>query len=300
VDAEGRVLGQKSCPQLCLLQPSIDWSRGVLTLRAPGAHGSIDVALDGDESGDLAPDGSAAVTARVRGTARAGAVHSPARVHEWLSQWLGRAVTLVRQRPPTRVRADTEGRVLGAPSLDAAVRELSASCAGDADGAPAVPADGPSGFANTGQFLVVSRASVAHVSSLVGGSAAVDASRFRANVVLAGGADALPPHAEDAADALVIAPGTQRAQVLRAHQLCNRCTMVNIDQASGASDAHGEPLLTLSAYRRDAGRVLFGALMSHVPAESAALRLVAVGDEVLLRRRAAAAADAGAGVAPRP
>jgi len=47
---------------------------------------------------------------------------------------------------------------------------------------------------------------------------------------------------------------------------CNRCKMICIDQKTGTIGK--EPLLTLSKFRREKGKILFGIHLSHIRNES--------------------------------
>ena len=127
--------------------------------------------------------------------------------------------------------------------------------------------------------------------------------RFRPNVVVSG--DALPPYDEESpawtsleiGDA-VADGGTTKAR-LRAVRPCERCSMVGVEQATGARTA--EPMLSLSRFRsgsRAAGPggghqgVTFGVLFDVDAGEGAGYGVLSVGDVVRAVGCAAAATAA--------
>ncbi|MCU0962834.1 MAG: MOSC domain-containing protein [Pirellulaceae bacterium] len=78
---------------------------------------------------------------------------------------------------------------------------------------------------------------------------AVPMSRFRPNVTIGGSA----PWEEDRWQSVRI--GAVEFEITHP---CARCVVTTIDQQTGESNADGEPLKTLAAFRRQAGKVLFG------------------------------------------
>ena len=97
-------------------------------------------------------------------------------------------------------------------------------------------------FADGYPLLVIGRASLDHLNGRLAakGAAAVPMNRFRPNLVL----DGLEPHDEDHCASIAI-----DGVVLEPVKPCTRCEVTTVDQASGRKGA--EPLVTLSAYRRD-------------------------------------------------
>ncbi|MCX4245316.1 MOSC domain-containing protein [Paraliomyxa miuraensis] len=95
---------------------------------------------------------------------------------------------------------------------------------------------------------------------------ALPVTRFRPNLVVEGA----PPHAEDAWATVRIG-----AIGLRGVGRCSRCVMTTLDPLSG--DKGVEPLRTLAEYRREHGKVWFGAYF--VADDHGWLR---VGDEVVV------------------
>ncbi|CAM6125359.1 unnamed protein product [Calypogeia fissa] len=135
------------------------------------------------------------------------------------------------------------------------------------------PAEVERSFANEGQFLLVSQASVEDLNRRLSSSSRskadvqkqtlirgqlrnqVDALRFRPNLVVSGSI----PYDEDNWQSVRI--GDHQFQVIRG---CNRCNMINIDQMTGKLPTSGEPLVTLASYRRVKGQIYFGILIEQV------------------------------------
>jgi uncharacterized protein YcbX len=130
----------------------------------------------------------------------------------------------------------------------------------------------PYKFADAFALLVCSEASLADLNARLGkrGAGSVGIERFRPNIVLGD----IEAHEEDYADEIAVA-GTR----LRAVKPCVRCTVPNVDPATGV--AGFEPGDTLAVYRNDqkAGGVTFGV---NAIVESGAGNLIRVGDKVEL------------------
>jgi uncharacterized protein YcbX len=76
--------------------------------------------------------------------------------------------------------------------------------------------------------------------------------RFRPNLVVSG----CKPYAEDSWRRIRIGDTT-----LRVVKSCSRCKITTVDPATGETGS--EPLKTLSRYRREGNRVLFGQNLIH-------------------------------------
>ncbi|RHY34106.1 hypothetical protein DYB32_001140 [Aphanomyces invadans] len=120
------------------------------------------------------------------------------------------------------------------------------------------------GFANEAPFLLISRASVTLMNSKFGSD--VDEDVFRANFIV----DGCDAHAEDRWSEVAI--GSHSLAVLGP---CGRCTMVNINQTTGESEAG--PLKHLASYRRDRGKIYFGQFLALKASDSFRIR---VGDTI--------------------
>lgn len=201
---------------------------------------------------------------------REGCHYTDAESARWLSDCLGRPVTLTRSNPPclptdflsTRglsLARSPDGLLTLHPPADRTQKAVSL------DGSEGLAAETGmtctktrAGFSNTGDFLAVLSGSVDELNErLPPGSPHVPVSRFRPNLVLSGGSAAI----EHALESVSI-----DGQVMSVVGQCPRCEMVNLDQDTGAGGS--EPLRTLGAYRRDAGKILFGVLLSHRAGES--------------------------------
>jgi uncharacterized protein YcbX len=133
-------------------------------------------------------------------------------VAQFLSDWLGRPLRLVRF-DPRRERLSNHDWTGGR--------------------------DVPNRFSDGYPLLVLSQDSVDDLAARVGRPLPVE--RFRANLVLGG----TGPYAEDAADTLEA--GDARFTLTKA---CTRCVITTIDPARGERDGE-EPLRTLRSYRFD-------------------------------------------------
>ena len=140
---------------------------------------------------------------------------------------------------------------------------------------------GSAGYADSGALLLVSRASWAELDRRIAdrGAAAVPMDRFRANVVVDGLAE---PHAEDQVREAAVGDAE-----LGFAKLAVRCAVTMVDQHTGVR-VGPEPLRTLAGYRRVTAKgVAFGAKFSVLRPGR-----IAVGDELVVRRRACAAVTA--------
>lgn len=142
-------------------------------------------------------------------------------VAQFLSDWLGRPLRLVRLDPRHRRLSNpdwTAGRVVQTRFTD---------------GYP---------------LLVVTQASIDDLAARV--AKPLEVERFRPNLVLAG----TQPYAEDAADSIDVGPAR-----FALTKPCTRCVITTIDPARGERDGD-EPMRTLRGYRFDKqmGGVLFG------------------------------------------
>jgi len=105
-------------------------------------------------------------------------------------------------------------------------------------------------FADAAPILVLAQSAVDDLNARLAasGAAAVDADRFRANILL----DGVDLFADDAWSALAV--GAVR---LRLATRCKRCEVITIDRRSGEGGGP-EPLRTLAGYRREDGGIVFG------------------------------------------
>lgn len=119
-------------------------------------------------------------------------------------------------------------------------------------------------FADGFPFLLTTEASLDDLNLRL--SSKVLMNRFRPNLVIAG----CEPFEEDNWKTIKI--GTC---VFKAIKPCARCRIITVDPDMGIADPKGEPLVTLSTYRKREARIIFG--QNLVQTEGSALR---VGDPV--------------------
>jgi len=105
-------------------------------------------------------------------------------------------------------------------------------------------------FADGFPLLLLSARAVHDLGERVGRHMAI--TRFRPNIVVGN----MPAHAEDQWRRLRVA-GVE----FDVAQPCTRCAVTTVDPLTGVRDGDGEPLRTLSTYRRSAKGVDFGVLL---------------------------------------
>jgi uncharacterized protein YcbX len=199
VDAGGRFLTQRNEGRLALLRTAI--AGGQLHLSTPqGAGPSLDLQHEGE-----------VCEVQVWG-ARCQAFDAGREAAQFLSDWLGRPLRLVRfdTRRSRLANQDWTGE-----------REV------------------PTLFSDGFPMLVLSQASITDLAGRVGHALPVQ--RFRPNLLLG----EVPAYAED--DAQLLAVGAARITLTKA---CTRCVITTIDHTCGESTGD-EPLRTLRRYRFD-------------------------------------------------
>lgn len=167
------------------------------------------------------------------------AVPADAAADDWFSRYLGRPVRLVH--------------------MDDGVTRRNGS-------SRAQPGDEVS-FADSMPLLLVSLASLEALNRRLDRS--VPMGRFRPNLVI----DGVDAHAEDTWKQVSIGD-----VVFDVAKPCARCVLVTIDAATGSKDVRGEPLRTLTRYRRTDDGVTFGQLL--IPRSGGVLHC---GDAVIVR-----------------
>src|SRR6185369_10674774 len=206
VDDKGEFVTQRELPRMALVRPQLKHYEVVL--RAPGML-ALHLAID--------------------------AVEQPVQVKlcdvaaQWLSDFLGRKLRLVRFDPDHRYLSSLEWT-----------------------GGLEVPNQFSDGF----PLLVLGEASLAELNEklLAAGHGAVGIERFRPNIVLAG----LEAQDEDRLDVLRIGAGSEEVR-LRLVKPCPRCPIPNIDPATAQIDPTVSDIL--QSYRKNdrlRGAVTFG------------------------------------------
>ncbi|MEL6345564.1 MAG: MOSC domain-containing protein [Myxococcota bacterium] len=122
-------------------------------------------------------------------------------------------------------------------------------------------------FADGFPLLLISQASLDELNGRL--ETPVTMQHFRPNVVVGG----CPPFAED--DWTHVEIGAARFSLVKR---CSRCVLTTIDPQTGQRDPGGEPIKTLSTYRRVKGKIMFG--QNLLVAQGGMVR---VGDVVRLR-----------------
>jgi hypothetical protein len=216
VDPQGEFVSQRELPRMALIQPTL--RSDDLRLRAPGML-ALHLSLDRVEAATRVRIWKDSVAAYDMGDLAA----------QWFSDFLGRPLRLVR--------FDIEQPRQCDPSWTAGL-------------------DAPTQFSDGFSLLVISRASLDEVNRRLAANdaAAVDARRFRPNLVL----DGIAAHDEDHIDELHI--DTDEGLVrLKLVKPCARCQIPDIDPDTAApGHAVGD---VLAAYRADArvgGALTFG------------------------------------------
>lgn len=230
VDSDGLFLTQRVLPRMALIAPAM--FEDTLTLTAPGMQPlSVEV-------GDRGPKYKVVVW---RSTCEA--VDQGDVVSQWLSDFLGKAVRLVRM---------ADGHVR---SVNPEFARHASDQVGFADGYP---------------YLLGSEASLADLNArLPVGAGPLPMNRFRANIVIDGEAD--QPYAEDTWKDIRI--GDMRFGLTKP---CVRCSVPTIDQATGISSST-EPNTTLAKYRLWNNAIIFCQNLVALGSQTGVLR---VGDTV--------------------
>ncbi|XP_028325367.1 molybdenum cofactor sulfurase [Gouania willdenowi] len=231
VNGNGVCMSQKREPRLCLIHPQVLIPSNRLLLQASGMD-TISIPLEKDIQ---CHTGYQVCHNKVCGD-RVETVDCGEEAASWLSAFLGQPCRLIRQK------ADFTREMKKKRSSGAAASVFLS-------------------LVNEAQYLMINRASVELIRNLI--SSRQDSleshqhldtqnviSRFRANLVIAGG----EPFEEDNWSHLII--GSTQFTVLGK---CGRCQMVGVDQETGTKTK--EPLMSLSNYRN--GKVAFGVYLTH-------------------------------------
>jgi uncharacterized protein YcbX len=244
VDDRNEFVTQRELPRLALVRPArID---GGLRVLAPGLPALTVSGRGGERVSTFCWDD------------RCAGFDEGAEARAWFSEYLGRPVRLLR--------------------FDAtAPRAASRNWVGEAAGRPGALTRFSDGF----PLLVVSVASLAALDERLAaaGLPAAPVTRFRPNVVLEG----IDAFEEDFADTLATGPAAGPRVVLKAVKPCTRCTIPEVDPATGRHEAG--ILQVLATFRSDpklGGAVTFGQNCVVLEGLDGALR---VGDPVEVASR---------------
>ncbi|KAA0717773.1 Molybdenum cofactor sulfurase [Triplophysa tibetana] len=249
VNENGVCLSQKREPKLCLIQPVICLASNTLQLKVSGLE---PVAIPLEPS--VMNSGLRTSHSKVCGDS-VQTVDCGEKVSAWLSEFLGKPCSLIRQSPHF-LREIKNGRQKAG---DCYLTALS--------------------LVNEAQFLLINRASVSILQQQIDNrkdsenkDTCLDieclVQRFRANLVISG----QEPFVEESWTHITI--GASQFQVIGR---CGRCQMIGVDQKSAARTQ--EPLRSLSECR--GGKVTFGVYLTDRSARnSTAVPVLSVGARV--------------------
>lgn len=276
--ATHKALTLKDVPALCFVRPRVDLERQTLTItfqKSDSSHrpsSAETFVLSLSHSQQTAKDGDVRDLRVCAGACKGREVLGD--VSQWLSARLERACALVRVAPSHLRDAQSTHHN---PTTDAASSPTSDSSSSKI------------GFANQAQFLLVSRASVAHLNTALRAADAalvVDEDAFRANLII----DGCDAFAEDAWTHLRIYSSSKEDDeedegvAFDVSGPCSRCSMINVDPRTGAFNR--APLQTLSQYRRERSSIFFGQFLTRSrrrSSDSETLQWLRVDDRVLLK-----------------
>eukprot|EP01114_Cavostelium_apophysatum_P021663 TRINITY_DN7625_c0_g1_i3.p1 TRINITY_DN7625_c0_g1~~TRINITY_DN7625_c0_g1_i3.p1 ORF type:complete len:869 (+),score=141.41 TRINITY_DN7625_c0_g1_i3:95-2701(+) len=270
IDSDGRYINQKTAPKMCLIRPEIDLKKK--ELRVFAAKSDLDDVLI--LSLDFWPIQS--VVLSVCGDNCVGLVYE-GEVNRWFRQHLGKEARLVRMKQEKSSdfrNVDSENvassATIGPSSFTPSERT---SMTRQTKTATATQqAECSISFTNESQFLIVNSESVRELERRLSdknASASISAVNFRPNLVILG----KEPFEEDRWSEVRIGD-----QFFKIGGPCNRCRMICIDQDTG--EENKEPLLTLSTYRREKGKIFFGVHADHQPNNSLSRQRIRRSDPV--------------------
>lgn len=266
VDASsGAALSLKDTPQLCFLRPSVDLKRQTLTItfsdRDGNGEASFTMPLHGDGAAETTKSAGGGDPRDIRvcsGACKANEAGDAA--SEWISARLDRPCALVRVSS-NHLRKSTADQPKHKSKKKPTPRESGPNPADSDPDSASSPKKPAIGFANQAQYLLISRQSITSLNKVLasvsgsGSSMQVDEDAFRANFVVDG---CVEPFVEDQwrrlriGDALFDVSGP-----------CSRCSVINMDQRTGAFDRR--PLQALSSFRRERSSIFFGQYLTRRP-----------------------------------
>jgi molybdenum cofactor sulfurtransferase len=247
IDDSGAYINQKKMPQLCFIRPHIDLESGIMTVSAQDMPNLVIPLNENPE--DI-------LSVRVCGDTCTAMAYK-GEVKDWFTKFCGKSVTLVRQRTTEDDTRHLSQRRIKQLHVE---NNGKGSATPREDQQPNLEIAPKISFVNEGQFLVINQASIDELNEKLKEKQLTDPHvklvtyvNFRPNLVIS----SPEPYSEDRWQALKI-----NDQYLGSVGPCNRCQMICINTNTGTFQK--EPLLTLSDYRRDQGRILFGSLFIHL------------------------------------
>lgn len=292
----GYALSQKRCPKMALLQPSLDFNRGMLVVKYLGkpAHccpTQISIPLSANPS--LLDTAFQQLQSRVCGDQISTQMYSSEDINEFFSKSIGVPCILARF-PPGGLGASSrfskaQMQRYQQPNRDQRLPGSFPEIPSPPDSDSEQQRPGKILLSNESPILMIHSSSVDALNKEIrgrGGNIVADVA-FRANVVLepAGGAKEHQAFAEDGWASVCI--GRQNFKLLGA---CRRCQMVCVDQET--AEKKEEPFVTLAKTRRFDGKVYFGVHMRHDPpsgndyiSKEAQYPTIEVGEDVTVEAR---------------
>ncbi|CAM1507077.1 Fc.00g067180.m01.CDS01 [Cosmosporella sp. VM-42] len=269
----GHALSQKRCPKMALMQPSLDFDKGLLRVvyrgnQHPGIPSEISIPLSADPT--LIDATFRQLQSRVCGDNISAQMYTDEGINEFFSKTLGLPCILARFPPGGRglssrlskAQMQRHQQPAKVNNLPGAFPELPSPPDSDSEQQPPAKIL----LSNESPILMVHSSSVDALNQEIksrGGNPVTEKS-FRANIILERTTNmkGQPAFAEDGWRSVRI--GNQDFNLLGA---CRRCQMVCIDQETG--ERREEPYVTLAKTRRFDGKVYFGAHMRHDPPDLA-------------------------------
>jgi uncharacterized protein len=131
--------------------------------------------------------------------------------------------------------------------------------------------NGQTGFADGFPFLLASEESLAALNTRL--QKPVSMAQFRPNIVVTHGQSGACSFAEDSWKRICVVPASSKSWVANVVKPCSRCTMPNVNPATGEFSEENEPTKTLKTFRTGkdlqlsnpkwAGQVFFGQNLDH-------------------------------------
>ena len=230
----GTILTQKVVPKLALILPSIDISKGVLTLTVRECTDQMEPSINVSLSSDSWCCDSNA-TARICGRK---VIYNTINenVDLWLSKHMGKSVRLIRFAH-NKVEAQSN----------------------TAEGMTTCSSAKAKSFTNDSPFLLLSEESVLDLHAVTKNSEGPTQfiQRLRPNFVISG---ACVPYYEDEMERMMLTDCDGNCVTFVSNGMCQRCTAVDVNSLSGEKD--GNLFATMSEYRKQSGKITLGHLLA--------------------------------------
>ncbi|KAH8202651.1 hypothetical protein TruAng_003137 [Truncatella angustata] len=270
----GQALSQKRYPRMALVQPTIDFEKGVLEVSYNGQLSehipqTITIPLSADPSFLESSLPTKHVASRVCGEQITAQKYTSPTINDFFSHILGVPCTLARFPPGGQGNSMRHAKAHLQKHQNVSTKATRCSSLPGSFPGMATPPDSDSEteqhrilLSNESPILAINLSSLAALNREIAarGGKPVPAEVFRANVVIGSSEpdDESLAYLEDHWSTLQI--GQQAFKMLGS---CRRCHMVCIDQETATKSE--EPFVTLTKTRRFEGKVFFGTHMCHLP-----------------------------------